>query len=144
MKPLSKNVLCRIFNWHAILWTSTMYIYLLNTTYFLFLNVIAVSERINLCEQCWQFSPPEKVSGCTVHHQGVFVFSNSSHVHGTNRLINGTFFNSIKSSVMVYKAWNSVTPEAIHSPSTIIQPSERTVWGGKGLLCELFMEQFTL
>lgn len=54
--------------------------------------------------------PPEKVSGCAVHHQGPFLLSDSSHVLCVNRLINCTFRYSIRGSAMVYKVWNSIDP----------------------------------
>lgn len=66
-----------------------------------------------LCGQQWQTQialAPEKVIGCSVHHQGVFLFSDSSPVLSINRLINCTSCNSIKASVMVYKVWNCIDP----------------------------------
>lgn len=92
-----------------------------------------------------QIKTPEKVSGCNVHHQGVFLFSDSSHVLRVNRLINRNFSNSIKGSVMVHKVRSSVDPRGDprfpRQLSGLLQePSE----GSGELSCDLFMERFTV
>lgn len=109
LKRLSENLVLNFITW------------CITTVYLIVHSKINVKKKTKkkqlLCEQQWHLQSfwgrdriPQRRSVAALSTIRGSLFSDSSHVLAVNRLINCTFCNSIKGSVMVHKVWNSVDP----------------------------------